>query len=377
MLGVIFGVAAVIVMVAIVEGARAEVLEQFESLGSDLIMLWYSPERERGRVTHVEGLTIEDARAIGEQAYLVKAVSPEARSPGDQLIEYGDREVEAAVFGVEHTCRLVRNIEIGEGRFINADDDKRWAKVCVLGAEMPMELFGGRPPLGREITVMGLRATVVGVLKKKGQAFGEDIDRRVYLPLSTFQKRITGDTNLATIFAKAADQRNVEAGADQIWEILMRRHDNQPDFMVDTQGRLLSAIETVISVFRIVLGCVAGLSLLVGGIGIMNIMLVSVTERTREIGVRKAVGAKRRHIWFQFLTEAAALSGVGGLLGIVTGVVMSWLVGKYAGEQLPTSVPVWACVMGFAFAVGVGIFFGMYPAVRAARLDPIAALHYE
>jgi len=224
---------------------------------------------------------------------------------------------------------------------------------------------------------MGLRATVVGVLRKKGQAFGEDVDRRVYLPLSTFQKRIKGDTHLAMVYAKAADRRNVEAAADQVWEILMRRHGNQRDFIVDTQGRLLTAIETVIGVFRVVLGCVAGLSLLVGGIGIMNIMLVSVTERTREIGIRKAVGAKRRHIWFQFLTEAATLSGVGGVLGIVTGIIMSWLVGKYASQQLPTQVPVWACVLGFGFAVGVGVFFGMYPAVRAARLDPIAALHYE
>ena len=377
MLGVIFGVAAVIVMVSIVEGARAEVLREFEQLGSDLIMVWYSPERARERRTHVEGLTLDDARAIEERGYLLKAISPEARTGREETVEYRDREAEAVVFGVRSSCPLVRDMQVARGRFIEARDDETWAKVCVLGAEVPSKLFGRADPIGRQINVMALPVTVVGVMVEKGRAFGEDVDRRVYLPLNTFQKRITGDTRLGFVFAKPRDPKRTEEAADQVWEILMQRHNNQPDFTVDTQDRLLSAIGKVVNVFKIVLGCVGGLSLLVGGIGIMNIMLVSVTERTREIGLRKAVGARKRHIWVQFLTEATTLSAVGGLFGIVMGVALSALVGHYAREQLPTHVVPWSCAMGFFFSLAVGMFFGMYPAVRAARLDPIMALRHE
>ena len=377
MLGVIFGVAGVIVMVSIVEGARAEVISQFQFLGSDLIMVWYSPERSTERRTHVEGLTMEDALAIKERAYLVKAISPEARTWREEVVEYRDREAEGEIFGVQSTCPLVRNMEVARGQFIQPKDDEAWAKVCVLGSELPAKLFGGADPLGKQVSVLGLRATVVGVMGKKGQAFGENIDRRVYLPLNTFQKRITGDTKLGSVFAKASDPRHIEDAADQIWSILMRRHDNQRDFTVDTQDRLLSAIGKVVNIFKIVLGCVGGLSLLVGGIGIMNIMLVSVTERTREIGLRKAVGARRRHISLQFLTEATTLSAVGGLFGIAMGIALSALVGHYARQQLPTRVVPWACATGFFFSLAVGVFFGMYPAVRAARLDPITALRHE
>jgi len=377
MLGVIFGVAAVIVMVSIVEGARAEVLSQFQQLGTDLIMVWYQPERSRMRRTHLEGLTMDDARAIAQRAYLVKAISPETRPSGTELIEYRDREVEAVPYGVQSTCPQVRDIRIARGRFIEARDDDTWAKVCVLGSELPAKLFGSADPLGKQVSVVGQRVTVVGVLAKKGQAFGEDIDRRVYVPLNTVQKRITGDTRLAFIFAKAADPDHIEEAADQVWEILMKLHNNQPDFTVDTQDRLLAAITKVVNVFKIVLGCVGGLSLLVGGIGIMNIMLVSVTERTREIGLRKAVGARRRHIWVQFLTESTTLSAVGGLFGIAMGIALSALVGYFAHDQLPTRVVPWSCAMGFFFSCAVGVFFGMYPAVRAAKLDPILALRHE
>ena len=377
MLGVIFGVAAVIVMVSIVEGARAEVLSQFQQLGTDLIMVWYQPERSRTRRTHLEGLTMDDARAIAQRAYLVKAISPETRPGGTELIEYRDREVEAMPYGVQSTCPQVRDISMARGRFIQKRDDDTWAKVCVLGSELPAKLFGSGDPLGKQVSVAGQRVTVVGVLAKKGQAFGEDIDRRVYVPLNTVQKRITGDDHLAFIFAKASDPEHIEQAADQVWEILMSMHDNQPDFTVDTQDRLLAAITKVVNVFKIVLGCVGGLSLLVGGIGIMNIMLVSVTERTREIGLRKAVGARNRHIWVQFLTEATTLSAVGGLFGVAMGIALSALVGYFAHDQLPTRVVPWSCAMGFFFSCAVGVFFGMYPAVRAAKLDPILALRHE
>ncbi len=179
------------------------------------------------------------------------------------------------------------------------------------------------------------------------------------------------------IWAEVADVRDAEAAADQVWALLMRRHDNRRDYTVDTQTRMLAAIGRILNLFSVVLGAVGGLALLVGGIGIMNIMLVSVTERTREIGLRKSIGAKRRHIVVQFLTESMALSGIGGVVGVGAGVGLAWLVGAIMREDMPTQVPIWVAVLGFCFACGVGVFFGLYPAWRAARMDPIQALRYE
>ena len=206
---------------------------------------------------------------------------------------------------------------------------------------------------------------------------GSDPDKEVYAPLTTLQKRITGNKIVWVMWAQVADAQDPEEAADQIWAVLMRRHGNQPDFTVDSQSRILEAIGKILAIFGAVLGGIGGLSLLVGGIGIMNIMLVSVTERTREIGLRKAVGAKRRHIMVQFLTESMTLSGLGGLLGVGVGAGLSWLVGVIMKGDMRTAVPLWAAALGFFFACGVGIFFGIYPAWRAARLDPIQALRHE
>ncbi|UCH34446.1 MAG: ABC transporter permease [Armatimonadota bacterium] len=376
MLGVIFGVCSVIVMVAIVEGARAEVVSQFSALGSRLIIVFFSPERgQRERIT-VSGLRLEDADAIREKCRDVAAVSPET-PPLNVDIHYGAREVRASVVGAQRECMLVRDLAVARGRFINREDEEDWRKVCVLGSALPSELFGSEDPLGKEIEIEKIRVTVIGVLEEKGRAFGEELDERVYVPITTVQKRVMGSVQLGVIFALARSDERSEAAADQIWEVLMKRYDNQRVFTVDTQSRILDALGQVLIVFEIVLGGIGGLSLLVGGIGIMNIMLVSVTERTREIGLRKALGAKRRHILWQFLTESATLSGVGGLFGIALGALLSWLVGHFAKDYLPTAVPLWAAALGFFFAAAVGLFFGIYPAFRAARLDPIEALRHE
>ena len=376
MLGVIFGVGSVIVMVSIVEGARAEVMSQFEALGSRLIIVFFSPEREERERTTVSGLKLEDAKAIREQCSLVKAVSAET-PPLNVDVHYGGRKKRASVVGAQSECLLVRNLQVARGRFISSDDEDNWRKVCVLGAALPQELFGNEDPLGKEIEVEKTRVTVVGVLAKKGRAFGEELDERLYVPVTTVQKRVMGTVQLGVIFALAYNDDQSEAAADQIWEVLMKRYRNERVFTVDTQSRILQAVDQVLMVFRIVLGGVGGLSLLVGGIGIMNIMLVSVTERTREIGLRKALGAKRRHILWQFLTESATLSGVGGLFGIGLGAGLSWLVGHFARDYLPTAVPLWSVALGFFFAAVVGLFFGIYPAFRAAQLDPIEALRHE
>ena len=376
MLGIIFGVGSVIVMVSIVQGARQQVVRQFEALGSRLIMVFFSPEREERERTSVSGLRLEDAEAIRRQCDLLRAVSPET-PPLRVDIQYAGRKVRASVVGAQSECLRVRNLVMARGRFLVPQDDARWAKVCVLGSALPDQLFGGEDALGKEIEIEQQPVTVVGVLAEKGRAFGEELDERVYVPLKTVQKRVMGTVELGVIFAVARSEQQSEAAADQIWEVLMKRYDNQRVFTVDTQGRILQAASQVIMIFQLVLGGIAGLSLLVGGIGIMNIMLVSVTERTREIGLRKALGAKRRHILWQFLTEAATLSGVGGLFGVGLGFGLSWLVGHFAAEYLPTAVPVWSVALGFCFAAVVGLFFGIYPAFRAASLDPIQALRYE
>jgi putative ABC transport system permease protein len=381
MLGVIFGVGSVIVMVAIVEGARVEVMRQFEQLGSRLIIVFFSPEREEREQITVSGLKLEDAEAIREECSLIKAVSPETPALSVD-VHYGGTKVRASVVGAQRECLQVRNLAMDRGRFITRDDEENWRKVCVLGSELPRQLFGNDEPLGKEIEVQKNRVTVVGVLAKKGRAFGEQLDERVYVPITTVQKRVMGSVQLGVIFALAKSDNDSEAAADQIWEVLMRRYRNQPVFTVDTQSRILEAVDQVLMIFRIVLGGVGTLSLLVGGIGIMNIMLVSVTERTSEIGLRKALGAKQRHILWQFLTESATLSGVGGLFGIGLGVALSWLIGHFARDAqgsplLPTAVPPWSAALGFFFAAAVGLFFGIYPAYRAAKLDPIQALRHE
>jgi putative ABC transport system permease protein len=238
----------------------------------------------------------------------------------------------------------------------------------VIGDAIRKEFWPDQDPIGQTLHARGVDFTVIGLVKRRGRTMGEDPDKEVYTPLTTVQKRITGDKRVWVMWAQAANIEQTEEAADQIWALLMRRHGNQPDFTVDSQSRILEAI---------VFGGVGGLALLVGGIGIMNIMLVSVTERTREIGLRKAVGAKRRHIWIQFLTESMTLSGLGGLIGVALGAGLSHLINVVTKGDMHTKVPIWVAVFGFAFACAVGVFFGLYPAYRASRLDPIQALRYE
>jgi len=378
MLGVIIGVASVITMVAFIEGIRNQVVKEFEEMGSRLVIIFFSPEERKkgeGR-SHIQFLTTDDAEAIRQQCPLVVEVSPEM--PMDNT----DFEVQGETFkgrlvGCQPEFAQLHNVKLEEGRFFSQADYDSWNKVCIVGATVKKELWPNTSPIGRTLEARGVSFLVIGVTKRRGRAMGEDPDKEVYAPLTSAQKRITGDKRVWVMWAQTGDLRDTEAAADQIWAVLMRRHSNQPDFTVDSQSRILQAIGRILAMFGIVLGGIGGLSLLVGGIGIMNIMLVSVTERTREIGLRKAVGAKRRHIMVQFLTEAMTLSGIGGILGVALGSGLSWLVDFGTKGDMPTKVPVWAAAVGFFFACGVGVFFGLYPAWRAARLDPIEALRHD
>jgi len=382
MLGVIIGVGAVIIMISIIQGARQRVIKEFRESGSEIVFAFYAPKRETRRGGSFEGLKMEDVEDLERRATLLQNLSPRLETSGQ--VARGKKTYNASVVGVAANYREVAVIELERGRFIEAGDLDTWAKVAVIGDKVRTELFGEtEDPLGQTIVaqVSGNRVplTVVGLLKRKGnEGFGQNPDEQIILPLNTVQKRLTGSDRLAGISATAIKAGGAEEAADQMFALLKQRHpDNAQDFIVDTQEGLLKRLDSVLLIFQLILGGVGGLSLLVGGIGIMNIMLVSVTERTREIGIRKAVGAKRNDILLQFVTEAMTVSGVGGLLGVGFGYGVSKAIGAVAKDSLPTYVPLWAAMLGFGFAVGVGMFFGIYPAVRASKLDPINALRYE
>jgi putative ABC transport system permease protein len=390
MLGVIIGVSAVIVMVSLVEGARAKILQEFERLGSQLIIVVYDPsdKERRQQAAQIEGLTMDDVEAIREQCDQVSGISAELPAPGEYTARYRDRETQAAADGVQPDFQRLRDRAIANGRFITDDDIADWRKVCVIGSTVQKELFGSADPIGKEITVEGISVTVVGAMTEKGKGgMGDNPDKVLLVPITSLQKRFIGREVVGVIWATTRDSEHIDTAMDQIWECLMRRHDNAPGFRIDSQQNILATIGRVLTIFGLVLGGVAGLALLVGGIGIMNIMLVSVTERTKEIGLRKAVGARRRDILTQFLIESATLSAAGGLIGIGLGAAVAYAAGAVSkqvmkngmmGEPgIPIHLPVWAVLGAFAFSAFVGVFFGMWPAIRASRLDPIEALRYE
>ena len=391
MLGIIIGVSAVIMMVAILQGASANVTKQFSKLGSNLIFVAYAPtSEERKKITRkIDGLRMDDVRAIEEHCPLVKSVSPEVPLGGGVLAKYNGHEAEITGSGVTSEYGRIRNYAVGQGRFISEEDNRTWAKVCVIGEKIKKDLFGDEEAIGKQVEISGQSLTVVGVLAPKGQTFNGDADKFVFLPLETVQKRILGSEIVGTIYAEPVTFEQMNPAKDQIWQLLMTRYSNLPGWKVDSFDNILNSINSVLAIFTVLLGSIAGLALLVGGIGIMNIMLVSVTERTREIGVRKAIGAKRKDILLQFLIESATLSGVGGLTGVALGTGAAYFVGfvttfipslddKQGGTKgLPMYVPPSVMLGAFIFSAAVGVFFGVYPAIRASKLDPIQALRTE
>ncbi len=385
MLGVIIGVAAVILMVSLVEGARANVVREFERLGSSLIFVGFDPSKlpPGQTIGRVNGLRLEDAEAMLEQCPSVAAVSAElgigtgkTRTPG--------KEMDASVLGVQPVYQKLRDVTLERGRFITDEDLATWSRSAVIGSEVAVRLFGKQNPIGQAIDFRGLTLNVVGVTKAKGRGMGENVDEQILIPLSSAQKRAAGINLVSMIFATPVSADKTDLAMDEIWQLLMRRYDNKPAFIVDSQQRILSSIGRVISIFGTVVGAIAGLSLLVGGIGIMNIMLVTVTERTREIGIRKAVGARQGDILWQFLIESMTLSGVGGVIGVALGWGLALMVnfltkafGTFGGDGMSISLPVWAAATGFVFSMVVGVGFGLYPAISASRMNPIQALRTE
>jgi putative ABC transport system permease protein len=384
MLGIIIGVGAVIAMIAIGSGAKARIQEQIASMGSNLIIV-LSGSATSGGVRHGHGsvptLTVEDAKAIASELSAVKYSAPVLQ--GVTQVVFGNQNWSTVTFAATPEALLIRDWPVISGRSLTQADIDGAAKVCLLGHTVADNLFGEMDPVGQMVRIKQFPFTIVGLLTLKGQTtWGQDQDDVVYVPLTTGQRLLFGQQfpgMVRSISVQAAGSDMMKLAEEQITQLLRQRHrlrSNQDnDFMVRNLTEAFSAAEESARVMSILLGAIASISLLVGGIGIMNIMLVSVTERTREIGIRMAVGARGRDILYQFLIEALVLSLIGGVIGIFLGVGASQLI-SYSFKW-PTLISPQSLVLSFSFAGGVGIFFGFYPARKAAQLDPIEALRYE
>jgi putative ABC transport system permease protein len=384
MLGIIIGVGAVIIMVAIGSGASEMIAQQIASMGSNLLIVIPGATTAGGArmgFGSVSTLTSDDAKAIKDECSAVKAVAP--IWGGVTQVVYGNQNWNTGVNGTTPDFFEIREWPMASGRVFNDQEITGAVKVALVGQSVVENLFGSGNPLGQVIRIKKVPFTVIGVLSSKGQsARGDDQDDVVYIPLTTSQKKVFGSALPNTVRIIMVQARDIDVMAEaekQVNNLLNQRHRTQrgqlPDFTVRNLTELMATAEQSAKVMTVLLGSIALVSLLVGGIGIMNIMMVSVTERTREIGIRMAVGARGIDILFQFLTESVVLSLVGGLIGIGIGVLGAKVTASFSGWNVLISY--WALLISFSFAAAVGIFFGFYPAHKASRLNPIDALRYE
>lgn len=381
-LGIIIGVGAVIATISIGQGAKREVEKRFESMGTNL--LFVRPGSRSFHGVHGGGgtyqnLTPGDAKAIAEKADAIKYVSPSV-SARAQII-YGNKNWNTSIQGVGENYTKIRDWDVEEGIFIDEHMVRSGQKVCVLGSEVSKNLFEGADPIGQIIRVKKIPFRVIGVLETKGEAGGwYSRDDMIVVPYTTAQRRLIGRTDrISSIDISAVSAAKTTEATEQIEEILRIRHKIAPgaedDFQVRDMSEIAEGAAESREIMTILLGAIASVSLLVGGIGIMNIMLVSVTERIREIGIRMSVGAREKDILLQFLAEAIVLSILGGFLGIGLGIVGSKLISRFT--ELQTLVSMGSVALAFLFAGSIGVFFGFYPARKASKLDPIEALRYE
>ena len=385
-LGIVIGVAAVIAMLAVGNGATASITGSINQVGTNLLFV-FRGARNNTSVKNPRPLTIGDANALLDQlaAPDVQAVAPVVQGNGN--VDFGGQTMTATIVGVTSSYKSVRNISLLEGDFISEDQNLGRASVTVIGVDVADKLFGHRDGLiGETVRISGQPFRIIGVLTPQGgSSFGSE-DSEVIVPLNTASARLVSRPGIDTvdvIYVQATDFQTVNAASDEISQILRTRHRTpigMDDFTVFTQESILSTVQSVTGVLTIFLGGIAAISLLVGGIGIMNIMLVSVTERTREIGLRKALGARKRDILVQFLAESSLLSLLGGIIGIMFGWLIAFIVGKIAvatGNNFTPVVGLDAVLLATLFSAAVGLFFGIYPANRAAGLEPVEALRYE
>lgn len=382
MLGIIIGVASVISMLAIGQGSKRSIREQISEMGSNMIMIRPGNGKFGGvrqSASSMQTLKLEDFEAITRDVNLIDKATPMVNSSG-QII-YGANNAPTSVYGINQDYLDIRKFSVDQGEMFTEHDIKTAAKVCVVGQTVVNNLFTkGEDPLGKTIRFKSTPFRIIGVLTPKGyNSMGQDQDDMILAPYTTIQKRILAITYINGIEASAISEEASEEAIEEISAILRQNHKLAPgdeaDFHVRSQEELSSMLSTTTDLMTVLLACIAGISLLVGGIGIMNIMYVSVTERTREIGLRMSIGAKGRHILFQFLIEAVIISVTGGIIGVILGIGSSLII-KY-GIGWPVYVQVYSVVLSFLVCTITGIFFGWYPAQKASRLNPIDAIRYE
>ena len=386
MLGIIIGVGAVVAMMSIGTGAQESIIKSVQDIGSNLIIVTPGNRQEEQQGfkqmleddKDKEALKVEDVKMIEKEATLIKGAAPAVLS--SSIIAYLNKNTRASVYASSEKAEYIYNFEIEKGQFYTASDVQNSANVVVIGHTVINKLFGKIDPIGKIIKVDGKNFTVIGIIKSKGtDQFGNDQDNSISMPITTAQHKLYGIDYINMIIAQSTSENNIDQASKEVEKILRRAHnlrtDEKNDFTVQNQTQLLDIVGTIINIFTITISSIAGISLLVGGIGIMNIMLVSVTERTREIGIRKAVGAKNKDILFQFLVESVVLSITGGILGILFAVAVSIILNRFT--ILKPTISAFPIILAITFSTMVGLFFGIYPAMRAARLNPIAALRYE
>jgi len=378
MLGIVIGVASVIVMVNLGSGATAQVGQQIASLGSNLLMVRTGQRLGFGQRSEAENFDIDDAEAIAREVGGIAAVAPGASQPMTAI--YGNRNWSTTVTGSDNNYFPVGNWTLAQGREFSASELRAGAAVCILGDGVRRELFGSQDAVGEKVRLNKLSCQVIGLLEAKGQsAGGRDQDDLVVIPLRTFWRRVAGNQDVQMIYVSAREGASTGKVQRDI-ELLMRERrriaaNEDDDFNVRDMKEIAEALTGTTKVLTTLLGAVAAVSLLVGGIGIMNIMLVSVTERTREIGIRLAIGALEREVLLQFLVEAVVLSSFGGLLGILLAVTTTYGLSALLG--MPPLLDAGIMLLAFLFSAAVGVIFGFFPARKAARQDPIEALRYE
>ena len=381
LVGIIIGVAAVILMVAVGEGAQGEVLKKIQGIGTNLIIVSAGQVKTVGgrsrQVSIVTTLTQRDAMAIASEISGIGQVAP---AQGKRLpLKYETQSYTTQVVGTTSNLPDIKNISLARGRFFSEEEDRLMARVAVLGPTPVKNLFGKTNPVGEMVRIKNVAFEVIGVTKEKGMVAGQDEDDQVFIPLNTAMKRLMNVTYLSQIYLQARSTADMKPSERDIKGLLRERHrlkeDKADDFTIQNQLDILEAERETTESFTLLIGSIAGVSLLVGGVGILAVMLILVRERTNEIGVRRAVGARRKDILLQFMMEATALSIGGGVAGILIGLLGSFVV-RYA-TKWPVALSVAPVLISFGFSFVVGFFFGVYPARKASRLDPIEALRAE
>ncbi len=391
MLGIIIGVAAVIVIMSVGSGAQSLILDQVESLGSNVVGVLPGKAEGAGPPASVMGivittLTYDDALAIKESRNAPNVVDVVAYSKGISTVTWSNRNIETNISGTMVGTLVVEGGEVEQGRFFTQSEEGNLSRVAILGSSVKEDLFGESDAIGRKIKIKKLSFEVIGVMEERGTVAFQDFDDQVFIPISTMQKLIMGVNHVGIIRAKIDSEDNMETAMADIEQTLRERHDirdktgGSDDFTVRNSNEALDMISIITDSLNLFLAAMAALSLVVGGIGIMNIMLISVNERTREIGLRKAVGANNYNILTQFLTESAFLTLFGGLIGVVLGIIFSYLISlgiNFLGYSWAFVISPISVILGLSIATLVGVIFGIYPAKKASKFSPMEALRYE